>query len=1003
MARLRRPATKPTQPIRGGNVESTPSGKEPRRILAAPADNAFSPTTLRFAPLATVASRSMTRSLITEVSSTLRVTSVDELQEIFSDQRLHQIKNTSDITTALQLARDAIQGLTHVTTDIASQSALIVEDIWNHFKKRGQLRHEDGEQIGGWQTSIQRDFHIDKFLSMAVSTRRKINSRKNIIQKHWGVPAVEVLGHQQTISVVLSKPLLDDLADLCQVVSLDQGRDLLQQAIKTRKHEKKGPVTATDDRLRRRDVKLAIEQVPAKPKKRKSATKAHQKSSRRRTASPLPKDPESSKEPSTSYTQLPTKIPRSHDKQTQQSQRSLENAATAAGESTGSAIGKETPDRKISLQESGPRKDDETSSGLQEGSPIHNLRTKSTKAPERSVKKIDEAIVENSMAPQTSKTDKKQPLPAPDDLAETSQLSVKTTKEGGHGDAEVKQFEGPSHPRPLTPSPNGPDNDDRVEELQAPFESEGSPEDTTSKDKASGNLARLQPVTPKPMLHNNNPQKPTPPTAVTQTPSTYLVDKEAVDILLSLNANDHPDTAGPMEAPSIEKGRQHPAKLDDLSSVGQNEFESTECAVPSPTPDFQPSPTMPETQADHESSPSGVVSSSSLAKYGASRRFLISSPPESPTPPPPSLTSLENEGFILSPALPHGQQQPSKMLDFGETERRAADYDEPQRTSSLRTFLARSAIRPRRRGGLQTYGQSRQRKLPPATRAGASSSLGPGQWVSATAIEIVLMAIKPDDYLLVDSAWVSATKISEFIVKHSGCNTRLWIPVHSNKHWMLMAVHFDDHEVHIYNGLPQCEKDLFEIYTAVTGTLDADQQWTRRDHDEWYQSNDCDCGVYLLVAALCDVARAPLPAEVSSLRWRRILSCFIESSAGDTDRQREQGVTRSSRQRQPSSTDEVSNIINAAAVVRQQRLDHGATLGKKSAELNVESSAYDNLTKYLTTCGIEIGLPQIMSGVQSGREELVHTLSRTKGQQSAVEESIRAWDAALKECQTKGE
>ncbi|KAL8634330.1 MAG: hypothetical protein Q9228_008076, partial [Teloschistes exilis] len=287
--------------------------------------------------------------------------------------------------------------LTLVTSDVASQAALAVEGIWNHFEHCGKLRREHGSQIARWQKNIQQDFAVDRFLSMAVSTRRKVDAKKAVIQKHWGVPAVEVLAHQQTVSVVLSRPLLEDLADLCQVVSLDEGRNLMQQAIETRKHDKKGPVTATDDRLRRRDVKRAIEQVPAKPKKRKPATKVHQKSSRRRTASPPPKNQKSDKKSSVQQTKSPAirsdslATGSSHEDQTQSSQPGLDIAGSAAGEVSNLGTSKDFSDLQTISEESSPGGDEEKRSAT------YALQMKSAESPQLLANDMDESVIANSV------------------------------------------------------------------------------------------------------------------------------------------------------------------------------------------------------------------------------------------------------------------------------------------------------------------------------------------------------------------------------------------------------------------------------------------------------------------------------------------------------------------------------------------------------------------------------------------------------------------------------
>ncbi|KAI4255417.1 MAG: hypothetical protein LQ352_002580 [Teloschistes flavicans] len=954
----------------------------------------------RLAPLAIATTSSSTRSHATEVSPTLPATSVDSLQELCSDATLDRIKTASDIDTALQLARDTIQQLTLVTTDVASQAALAVEDIWNHFKHCGKLRREHGLQIERWQKGVQQDFAVDRFLSMAVSTRRKVDAKKAVIQKHWGVPAVEVLAHQQTVSVVLSRPLLEDLADLCQVVSLDQGRDLMQQAIETRKHDKKGPVTATDDRLRRRDVKRAIEQVPAKPKKRKPATKVNQKSSRRRTASPPPKNQKSDKKSSIPQKESPAirsdslATASSHEDQTQSSQPDLDTAEPAAGEGSNLGTGKDFSDLQTISEESSPDSDE------QKRSATYALQRKSAESSQSPANDVDGSVTANSVSSKESytKSGKGRASPASDNSAKPPQTLIKVIEKGRQGELEAKHRERLSESILSIPSPSSHINDTQTEQSQSRAKSVGLPEDTSSEGTPHERVSHSQPVTPLLKPHKSHSVKSAEFTATTPSPSTPVNDMLMVHGLMSLKTGRHSDSAkhralDDSEAPSVEIGRRQPLGLNDLSSVGQDDPESPDLTISLPSPYFQSTPPLPESKADGRSRPShAVLSSSPLVKHDVDRRWLASSSSGSPTTTPPPLSSLDLEESKLQPALLPNQQELSAIIEEPEPEQQAVKYNEQVSESVDSTLSTRSGMQLRRRDGVQASDLHRQRELPPTTTAGALSSLEPGQWVSATAIEMVLKAIKPDDWLLVDSAWVSPAKIGPFIAKHPGCNTRLWIPVHSGKHWMLMAVHFDDQEVHIYNSLPQCEKDLSELYNAIVSPLDMDNQWTRRNHDEWKQSNDFDCGVYLLIAAFCNIAQSPLPSEVSSLRWRRLMGCFVDPSAVDTDNQQKQAVARPFPQKQPVLVDEVSNITNAAAIVRQQRWNHNAILTKKVAEQRDQLSAYDNLSHYLTSCGIEVGLPHILLGVKAGREQLERTMSQTKDRQSEVEQSIRAWD-----------
>ncbi|KAI4178057.1 MAG: hypothetical protein L6R41_008546 [Letrouitia leprolyta] len=239
-------------------------------------------------------------------------------------------------------------------------------------------------------------------------------------------------------------------------------------------------------------------------------------------------------------------------------------------------------------------------------------------------------------------------------------------------------------------------------------------------------------------------------------------------------------------------------------------------------------------------------------------------------------------------------------------------------------------------------------------------------------------------------------------------------------HWMFMVVNYVARTVEVYGSSAGHEKTISELYNAVISSLD--EEWTRKDH-AMPRQNSYDCGVHVLIAALCSVTQTAPPMEVPSLPWRRILSLFLDPiTEAENPRQQEQDAAPPSLQgselerdalescyrsvltlrERRSAAHETSNILQAAAaIVRKQRLDLSGRLVEELAALESQYRMYDGLTEYLAPYdGNVVGLSDVKLGISNGRERLDVKLAQLKYQQASAERSRTRWDAVLLDSRT---
>ena len=172
--------------------------------------------------------------------------------------------------------------------------------------------------------------------------------------------------------------------------------------------------------------------------------------------------------------------------------------------------------------------------------------------------------------------------------------------------------------------------------------------------------------------------------------------------------------------------------------------------------------------------------------------------------------------------------------------------------------------------------------LPSTDRRGASDTLQPGQWLSATAIELLLSHWHyQEDFRLVDSSYLDVNHPEEILRKPAlrlmGA-LRLLLPLNHGNHWTLLLFDFDQRTIHHYDSLAAASScaDARRAAFYVVEHLGEDKESFAFTSDSVYrQENGYDCGVCVLVMALHLLVNMPIPTTYDCSLWRVIFIALL--------------------------------------------------------------------------------------------------------------------------------
>jgi len=167
---------------------------------------------------------------------------------------------------------------------------------------------------------------------------------------------------------------------------------------------------------------------------------------------------------------------------------------------------------------------------------------------------------------------------------------------------------------------------------------------------------------------------------------------------------------------------------------------------------------------------------------------------------------------------------------------------------------------------------------PSADLEGALGCLKPEQWVSSTAIELVLSFCPSPKFRILDSLFFQ-------IANPTACNSVktvvkqdfVLVPLHHQNHWTLAHFDLKHHRINYYDSLAgQLTHTLRKALLVLVTCLKLEEaDWSIHAMAGPVQANYVDCGVYLLATAIHLLAEIELPRQHDCNLWRLVLSGLL--------------------------------------------------------------------------------------------------------------------------------
>ncbi|KAI4179031.1 MAG: hypothetical protein L6R41_008073, partial [Letrouitia leprolyta] len=181
---------------------------------------------------------------------------------------LNDMQQACSMQEALDMAREAILDNHRINMEVTDQCALNITIIWEYIQARKTSEPQNSKLIEQWTHNMTQEISetaIVEYQSLAASSRRRIARHESRIRTNWGIVPTQILpAHHFNARKSLSKECLGNLAQLSEHVSLQAGRELLLEQIRTRTISKSQGLKVTDSHLKPRDVVITLEALGVK-------------------------------------------------------------------------------------------------------------------------------------------------------------------------------------------------------------------------------------------------------------------------------------------------------------------------------------------------------------------------------------------------------------------------------------------------------------------------------------------------------------------------------------------------------------------------------------------------------------------------------------------------------------------------------------------------------------------------------------------------------------------
>ncbi|KAL8865828.1 MAG: hypothetical protein Q9174_006670, partial [Haloplaca sp. 1 TL-2023] len=186
---------------------------------------------------------------------------------------------------------------------------------------------------------------------------------------------------------------------------------------------------------------------------------------------------------------------------------------------------------------------------------------------------------------------------------------------------------------------------------------------------------------------------------------------------------------------------------------------------------------------------------------------------------------------------------------------------------------------------------NRERSPPPrpqSTLAWAISSLAADEWLSTTAVDLLVRLIPGEDTRIYDASFMRVDQpMSMQKQPNRSWPTVLGIlpTIHQNNHWTLLVVDAAHNQVEFYNSLPSkaYESEAEAAVKSWASVANVDRPEFRFQTQECcVQPNSSDCGIMVLINAMQRILRLAVPSPIDLTLWRKIFHAVLSNLATST-------------------------------------------------------------------------------------------------------------------------
>ncbi|KAK7509159.1 uncharacterized protein IWZ02DRAFT_161955 [Phyllosticta citriasiana] len=177
-------------------------------------------------------------------------------------------------------------------------------------------------------------------------------------------------------------------------------------------------------------------------------------------------------------------------------------------------------------------------------------------------------------------------------------------------------------------------------------------------------------------------------------------------------------------------------------------------------------------------------------------------------------------------------------------------------------------------------------KWPPPYTEQIVQQLGPAKQLSHRSIWALVRLFQPLDHVcIVDVPLPSPNQTweawaSQLHILRRESNSMVLAPLHlaQRKHWVVLSLDLELCHASLFDSVSDdgTRKDVEVVAKAIVRALGLDWdegKWKyQRNPKAPQQTNDYDCGIYVIITCLYLIARTDLPADIDGACWRHVLS-----------------------------------------------------------------------------------------------------------------------------------